>query len=70
MTSNERVREQRARRALAKLGLKLKKSRVRQINLDNLGGYMVIDLQGGWIVEGSRFELSLDHVEEIVAEQR
>lgn len=36
----------------------------RNINPDNMGGYMVVDLCGNYIVAGSRFDLSLEDVQE------
>ncbi|WP_022762612.1 hypothetical protein [Butyrivibrio sp. AD3002] len=50
------------RHKLNKLGYSLRKSRVNNINLDNLGGYMIIDTYGNYVVAGSRFELTIDDV--------
>ncbi|HIX90155.1 MAG TPA: hypothetical protein H9845_04585 [Candidatus Agathobaculum pullicola] len=55
--------EQRLRRNLMKNGYAMHKSH-RNISADNLGGYMIIYLNGNYIVAGSRFELSLEDVQE------
>ena len=55
--------EQRLRRNLMKNGYAMHKSR-RNISADNLGGYMIIYLNGNYVVAGSRFELSLEDVQE------
>ena len=34
------------------------------VSPDNLGGYMIVDLQTSGVVSGSRFELDLDDVQE------
>ena len=46
-----------------KNGYAMHKSR-RNISADNLGGYMIIYLNGNYVVAGSRFELSLEDVQE------
>jgi hypothetical protein len=63
MTQEETRRELKARRALAKLGLRLCKSRVRNPNLDDLGGYRIVDAQQNCVVRGSRSEYDLADVE-------
>lgn len=62
MTVNKN-QEQRLRRALNRCGYALHKSR-EAISHDNLGGYMIVDLQTSSVVSGSRFELDLDDVQE------
>jgi hypothetical protein len=59
----DKVRENRLRRQAKRLGLWLKKSRARQIHLDNHGEYMLLDLESNFIVAGSRFDLELDDVQ-------
>lgn len=54
--------EQRLRRELNKAGYALHKSR-RAVSPDNLGGYMIVDLSGNYVVAGSRYELDLVDVE-------
>ena len=70
MTINDtdKSREQRARRQLRQQGYALRKSRVRNWNIDNLGGYMVIEANRNLIVAGQRFDMSLDDVEHFIRE--
>ena len=63
----EKNRERRLRRALNKAGYSLHKSR-RPISPDNLGGYMVADVYGSYVVAGPNFNLDLDDVEELLKE--
>lgn len=59
------AREARIRRALAKDGYVLRKSRFRgPARPDDHGEYMVIEANLNAIVVGSRFDYSLDDVEE------
>ena len=62
MTANKHL-ERKLRRALDKCGYALHKSRA-MLSPDNLGGYMIVDLQTNAVGGGSRFELSLDDVQE------
>ena len=59
----EQRREARLRRLARSGGYRLHKSR-RGYSIDNQGGYMIIDNYTNIIVQGSRFNLSLDDVEE------
>lgn len=52
----------RLRRWARRLGYSLKRSR-RAIGADNLGGYMIIDPDNGWVAEGNRFDLGADYVD-------
>jgi len=65
----EKSRENRFRRQLVKQGYVLRKSRVRNINYNDLGGYRIVDLYRNFVVDGIRFELSLDDVEEFLKEE-
>lgn len=47
---------------LKKEGYLLRKSRIKNINLDNLGGYMIVDGYSNFVVAGSKFELNLEDV--------
>lgn len=58
----EKNRERRLRRALNKAGYSLHKSRY-SIYGDYLGGYMIVDVCGNYVVAGSRYDLDLDDVE-------
>lgn len=60
MTANKN-RERVLRRTLNKAGYALRKSRA-NISLDNLGGYMIVDIGMNALVAGSRFEMDLDDV--------
>jgi len=53
--------EQQLRRALNKHGYLLRKSR-KPIGMDNLGEYMIVDLYGGYVVAGARFDFTLSDV--------
>ena len=55
--------EKQIRRALNKAGYALHKSRG-HINADNLGGYMIVDLTGNYVVAGARYDLDLTDVVE------
>ncbi len=66
-TSNNVAREKRIRRALNKAGYSLHKSRG-SVNADNLGGYMIIDIRGNYVVAGSRYDMELSDVEDWLAD--
>lgn len=68
---SDKTRENRLRRQAKRLRLKLEKSRARKIHGDDLGGYRILDLYRNYVYQGSRYELTLDDVEEILnAEER
>ena len=50
-----------ARSAATSSGVALKRS-----NLDDFGDYMVVDLSSNSVVDGSRFDLSLDDVQDVL----
>lgn len=58
--------QQQLRRALNSIGYAMHKSR-RRLSIDNLGGYMIVNLYGNYVVAGSRYELDLDDVSEWLA---
>lgn len=58
MTKNQ---EKKLRRALNKHGYALRKSR-KPVGLDNLGGYMIVDIYHNAVVAGPRYDLSLEDV--------
>jgi hypothetical protein len=66
--TDEKVRENRLRRIAERQGYVLKKSRARQWNVNDLQGYMIVDAQYNVVAAGSRFELSLDDVEQFLTE--
>ena len=51
-----------------RLGLVIHKSRVREIHVDDHGGYRIVELYRKALVRGQRFELDLDDVAEYLAE--
>ena len=63
MNTNKTL-EQKLRRTLKSAGYALHKSRVRNIHLDNLGGYYIVDPEYNSIVWGDRAQLSLEDVAE------
>jgi hypothetical protein len=66
-TTATKVRENKARRALALQGEIIRKSRARKYvpNLDDFGGYMIVSLNN-CVVAGARFDLTLEDLEERV----
>jgi hypothetical protein len=66
MKTSEKVRENYLRRKSGRLGLAIKKSRVRTINLNDLGGYMVVNVQNDAVVAGPKFDLDIDEVAEVL----
>ena len=58
----EQPREARLRRLARRGGYSLHKSRA-GYSIDNLGGYMIVDVYQNFIVDGERFNLTLDDVE-------
>ena len=65
-TTEEKVRENKLRRQAKRLGIKITKSRVREIHLDDHGGYRIVDRNR--LVHGQRYELDLEDVAEYLAD--
>lgn len=65
---NDKTKENRLRRRLKKYDCFLSKSRIKYINADNFGEYMILSSFNGMVMEGERFQLSLDDVEQILDE--
>ena len=65
---SEKVRENKLRRWAKRLGLKLVKSRAFKIHLDNFGNFQIIDANWNRVLAGSRYELSLDDVENFLTQ--
>jgi hypothetical protein len=63
-SSESQLLEARARRAARRVGLRVRKSRQRTYvpNMDNFGAYMLIDGERGYVVAGSKFDLSAEEV--------
>ena len=72
MDDKDRVRENRLRRKLKRMGYRLTKNRVRDPKAWNYGGYMIFDLLEEAVVAGGSklsFTLSLEDVEQFTQEQ-
>ena len=72
--SNEKVRENRLRRKLERMGYRLKKNRVKDKDAWNHGGFMILDFWNDTVVAGSEIAgrpycLSLDDVEAFTRER-
>ncbi|HEV2109065.1 MAG TPA: hypothetical protein VGR16_12445 [Thermomicrobiales bacterium] len=63
-------REARIRRALAKHGCALRKSRVRTPHAHDLGDYMIADIDHNAVVAGERFDWTLNDVETWLSEDQ
>lgn len=59
---SEKNRALYARRALKKMGYGLSKSRKRNFDIDDQGGYMIYDLSYNLCIWGSNYDLSIDDV--------
>ena len=64
--TTDKVRENAARRWAKRHDVMLRKSRAKRLSLDNLGGYMLVDMYANAVVDGARFDLSLADVEDIL----
>lgn len=62
LVREDKRREARARRRLRKLGLFVRKDRVRIWDMDHHGGYMLVN-DNNVVVGGERFSLTLDDLE-------
>ncbi len=60
--ADNKVLENFYRRKAKRLGLGLKKSRSKLINLDDFGEYMLIDLNTNTVVYGVKYDLNLKEV--------
>ncbi len=59
----DKVRENKTRRHAERLGFMLKKSRARNWNINDQGGYMLVDISTNVVIQGSRFDWSLSDIE-------
>lgn len=66
MTDSARL--QRLRRKADKLGYRIHKNRVKSPNLDDHGGYQVVDNETNGVSAGRRFDLDLGGVEAFLEE--
>ena len=62
MNLAQKTRENRLRRAAARDGYRMTKSR-RRLSLDNFGDYMLFDTSTNFVVFGFRFDANLDDVD-------
>ena len=65
----EKQREQRARTMLKRAGESLVKSKSNKINIDNMGGYRIVDMQSNIVSAGEKVDLSLEEVERYIREE-
>lgn len=63
------MNEVQVRRRLKILGYRLVKSRVKNININNHGGYMIIDNSSNAIISGSKYDLTLENVERFLRDE-
>jgi hypothetical protein len=63
MKNEEKLKENRLRRKAYKQGVRIEKSRIRNANIDNHGGYRLIDVYTNTLVDGHRYELTLAEIE-------
>jgi hypothetical protein len=57
------------RRRLKILGYRLVKSRVKKININNHGGYMIIEISSNTVISGSKYELTLEDVKRFLRDE-
>jgi hypothetical protein len=55
------------RHQLKKQGFKMQKSK-KPLSIDNLGGYRITEMNNNSLVSGSRYELTLEDVQEFINE--
>jgi hypothetical protein len=65
----QKTRENRLRRAAARDGYRMTKSR-RRLSLDNFGDYMLLDASTNFPVIGFRFDADLDDVDHFLHPER
>ena len=65
MSNSIKAREQRCRRAPYEMSCLLNKSRARYWSIDNQCGYRIVNYRINGVVAGSRYELTLEDVEDI-----
>lgn len=61
------TRESHLRSRAARQGFALRKSRAHTPNLDDLGGWRIVDPSTNTIVAGARFDLDFDDIETALA---
>lgn len=68
ITKSHAREESRVRRLAAKRGYRLFKSRIRNPNLDNMGGYMILDPWTNTVAAGAGYDLELSAAAEYLAD--
>lgn len=63
----EKAREMSLRRKISKYSMDIVKSR-KNTSVDNLGGYMIVDTKSNGVIKGSRFDMTLDDIEDYLSE--
>jgi hypothetical protein len=69
MNLAQKMQENRLRRAAARAGYRMTKSR-RRLSLDNFGDYMLLDASTNFPVIGFRFDADLDDVDHFLHPQK
>ena len=69
MNLAQKTRENRLRRAAARAGYRVTKSR-RALSGDNVGDYMLLDASRNFVVFGSRFDANLADIESFLHPQK
>jgi hypothetical protein len=67
MLTDNAKRESRLRHLAKREGYLLRKSRSREVNVDDFGDFMLVEGDTNLIVLGSRFDATLDDVEAFLA---
>lgn len=69
MVTTERAADTKIRRAAAKLGWEVRKSRARLESIENLGGYMLVEARRNLLIAGDKYQLSATDVAARLAEE-
>ncbi len=65
---SDKARENLLRKRANRAGYSMHKSRVRNLHVNDHGGYMLADSQNNAVVLGGKYEASLDDIEEFLRE--
>jgi len=64
--TKQKVRENKLRRWAGRLGYVVKRSRARSVHLDDAGLFMLIEADGNYVVRGTRFDATLEEIEDFL----
>lgn len=64
----DKVRENRARRNAARLGIQIRKSHGKLWNIHNQLGYMLVDMEKNAVMQGADYNLTIEEVESYLEE--